>query len=225
MDNPYYEKDGKRYTRVSRIIDFFAPPDLVEWKMDTGRKEAGRISRAALKIGSRVDDLITENWQNPKVGKKDGLEVQSCLQAWQAWLKDYQPKELKFHETVYDEEAMVAGTYDFMWGDILVDIKTSRNVKPYHFFQLGAYGGMMKPHPEKLAILRLDKSLGIYEFVESRKVGLDPLDCWLAFKGLQRAYKVYNQADSALNPPKGQKEQENDTDISTQQITAADREI
>ena len=224
MDAEFYEKDGLRYDRVTKIIDFFQPPELVEWKVKTGLKEAGRISRRALKTGSRVDELISANPYEPAIAKKDSPETASCIEAWDSFVTDHQPKNLIWHETLFSGELEIAGTYDFVWGDYLIDIKTSRKIKPSHFFQLGAYA-LMKPEIKEVAILRLDKNLGIYELVNSKQLGLSLENCKTGFLHLLGAYRFYQEADLALNSPKAEKEKENDSDISSQQITAADSSI
>ena len=72
-DFEFYEIGGRKYQRFSTIMDYFPHPKLVEWKVSLGKAEAGKISRAALKEGSRIDEYTYLDWQGakPKLPKKD----------------------------------------------------------------------------------------------------------------------------------------------------------
>ena len=88
MDDHYYSKDGKQYERVTRILDYFSNPELVAWKVKVGQKEAGKVSRIALKCGKAVDEMIRAS-RIPKL--KDSDEIKSCLKAWKSWKERIPP--------------------------------------------------------------------------------------------------------------------------------------
>lgn len=207
MDDEFYLKDGKSYERVTRILDYFAPPELMSWKVRVGNKEANRISKVALKFGSRVHELIEKNGE---VVKKDSEEVKNCMNAWNSWKKDYWSENIVNGVTLYDEKRMVAGTPDFTIGSELIDIKTSREVKSSHFVQLGAYASMMEATPLRVSILRLDKGLGIYEYVSNEKIGVSVDHCIEAFRSLLGYYRFYRNVQSTMKPrgamPQGEEE-------------------
>ena len=156
MDDHYYSKDGKQYERVTRILDYFSNPELVAWKVKVGQKEAGKVSRIALKCGKAVDEMIRAS-RIPKL--KDSDEIKSCLKAWKSWKENFTPKNIVFPQTLFCEKRMLAGTPDFTWADgyELSDIKTSNAVRESYFFQLGAYASMLNPMPKRLSIIRFDK--------------------------------------------------------------------
>ena len=204
MENEYYKKDGKFYERVTRITDYFCPPDLLKWKVETGKTASNRISKIALNFGSRVHNLI-ELGQEPK--KTDKPEVIACLRAWESWKAKYLPTgEIIQGKTLYCEKRGIAGTPDFGYENTnglyrintLVDIKTSREVKPINFVQLGGYASMMDKRPDILAILRLDKTLGDFEYVTNEKIGMSVDQCIAAFNYLLGYYRFYKQVQSTL---------------------------
>lgn len=162
----YYEKDGKKYERFSTVADFFPHPKLVDWKIKLGRKESGLISRAALRVGSRVDELCTMDICDGgyKLEPGDLTEVKTCMKAWEQWKTDY---PLDFSEitdtqkTVYYDDWGVAGTADIVGVNKLVDIKTSKKISLINWVQLGFYN---RGFCLETWVLRLDKSLWDYEY-------------------------------------------------------------
>ena len=204
MDAEYYEKDGKNYERVTRILDYFAPPELVSWKVRVGNKEANRVSKVALKFGTRVHSLIGTNG---KLDKKDGEEVRNCMKAWSSWMADNNT-EFKNGVTLYDDVRQVAGTPDLLTDSWLVDIKTSREVKPTHFAQLGGYASLLPNKPVLLAILRLDKQSGLYEYVTNEKIGMTVDQCISAFNYILGYYRFHNRVQSTLKPNRAMPEGE-----------------
>lgn len=196
-DFEYYERDGKQYERVTRILDYFAPPELVSWKVRVGNKEANRVSKVALKFGSRVHELIETDG---KVVSKDGEEVRNCIKAYESWKSDNGNPELTNGATLFCDKRGIAGTPDAVMGETLIDFKTSREVKAVHFTQLGAYASLMKVTPKILAILRLDKQSGIYEWVTNEKIGMTVYACIQAFNYMLGYYRFNNCVQSTLKP-------------------------
>lgn len=207
MDAEYYFKDDVAYERVTRILDYFTTPELVDWKVRVGKKEAGRIARVATKFGSRVHEIIETGCE---VSKKDGEEVRNCIKAFNSWRADFANPELNNGKTLFCEKRKIAGTPDAMWGSVLIDFKTSREVKASHFVQLGAYASLMEEKPKSLAILRLDKQLGIYEWVTNEKIGVTVDQCMASFNYLLGYYRFYNMVQSAIKPNMATPEGEED---------------
>lgn len=207
MDNEFYEKDGKQYERVTRILDYFAPPELVNWKVRVGKAEANKVSKVALKFGTRVHELIETNG---KLSSKDGEEVKNCFKAFSSWKADNGNPSLINGSTLFCERRGIAGTPDAMMGETLIDFKTSREVKAVHFAQLGAYASLMSVTPKVLAILRLDKQSGIYEWVTNEKAGMTVEACIQAFNYALGYYRFNNRVQSTLKPNRATPEGEQD---------------
>ena len=85
---PYYEKDGVRYDRVTAVLDYFAPPELVRWQIKVGAKEAKRIGTVAKNIGTSVDEWIKAdiNGLRPRLPKS--LEARNCIEGWKRFKKE-----------------------------------------------------------------------------------------------------------------------------------------
>lgn len=196
-DVPYYEREGKRYERITHVLDYFAPPELVDWKIRVGKREAGRISREAMKIGDNVDQCIRAliDGDGEHLPKLKTLEAQNCWEAFESWLQHYAPdiehRQLATANTVFSEELCTAGTPDLEWNVCtVIDIKCSSAIRPSYWLQTEFYGRNM-PCVKNKAILRLDKNLGIYEFQ------MMPLNeaHWEATKAAIKLFRYYKSIE------------------------------
>lgn len=181
----YYEIDGKRYDRVTAVLGYFQTPELVDWKLKVGRAEATKTSKAALKVGTAVHKYA----ETGKLPAKCGLDAKTCVEAYNLWVAEHAPVARNRETTVRSERWGVAGTYDLLLADgTLVDIKTSREIKPEYWVQLAAYA-LMENGAKRVAVLRLDKNMGFYEY-EVRDITQKEID---VFEGLLTAYRYFNQ--------------------------------
>jgi len=197
----YYERDGKEYDRITSITDYFTPPELVAWKVRTPPDDAKRISKLALKHGSKVDSLIRDN---KEPGKSDDIEIFKCLEAYHKWREEFGKMTLIFPDTAYCDDRMIAGTPDVYWveQETLIDIKSSKSLHEGYFFQVGGGYASFK-HPFKIrniAILRLDKELGEYAYTTNDKLGISLPNLICGFNGLLVYYRMYKAVQSTLKP-------------------------
>jgi len=177
------------YVRVTEVLDFFPLPELVDWKLKVGKKTAGLISRAAMKHGSEVDSIIKGTIKESKTPKP---EVKSALVAFNKWKADFGvTTDLIFPERRYDEVMKVTGEPDCLWGNYLIDFKCATSIKPNYWVQLAVYNSMLEEPKPKLAVLRLDKNLGVYQFRTHEQEGVNPDQCRSVFRGLLAAYRYY----------------------------------
>lgn len=186
MESLDREKDEAIH--VTQVLDYFMPPELVEWKLDEGRAEANRIGKKAMKIGTRVDELIKNEGQ-PK--KSDSVEVQSCFKAYEKFREDYKPVSVKPCKRLYFEMLgfKITGEPDldiaFPNYNVLTDIKGSNRIDIKHWIQDTVYASVTGH--QKVAILRLDKITEDYHFYER-----DYNEHYVnVFKGLLLAYVTY----------------------------------
>lgn len=149
--------------RVTEALNYFHEPWYIDWVHRVGRTEANRVKKSAMKIGTRVDELIKANG-TPST--KDKAEVHSCFSAFQKWLSTYSPLVVEPGTRLLKsiEELEVTGEPDLFVDDVLVDIKCSGKISPSYWIQVNMY---RKLHGStgKVAILRLDKHSGSYEYV------------------------------------------------------------
>lgn len=202
MDAEKYEKNGVFYDRPTHILDYFNPPELVDWKIRTPPAEVRRISRIALKHGSRIDELIRQG-KEPK--KSDDLEIKNCYKAWMKWKSDFMVKDedIEFPETFYDEENRLAGTPDIYWRPrrMMIDVKSSKSVHEGYLFQVGGFYSRHPKYPtDEVAILRSDKEIAEYQFVTNTSLKLSLEELRASFDGLVKYYRGYKRVQSTLNP-------------------------
>ena len=138
-------------------------PGLVAWKVKVGQKQAGIISRRAMKVGSRVDEIIKTG---SKPDSKDSSEVRSCFEGFNKWFQDYQQPRFEVGTRLYDESRQLTGEPDIFLtaSNCLVDIKCAGMINQKYWLQLAAYASMMGKPPATIGILRLHKSIGEYEY-------------------------------------------------------------
>jgi hypothetical protein len=167
VDDDFYEIEGRKYQRCTRVIGFFEPPQLTAWKLRT--KDHKRIGRKAMDIGSRVDGMCLADWKGDgyNLTDKDPAEVRECMKAWETWKTDF-PELFRdiqaMQETVFYDDWECAGTLDIRTSRAIIDIKTSGRISKGYWIQTAFYNRKFGL-PGRF-VLRLDKEGSGYEFVE-----------------------------------------------------------
>jgi len=190
---------------VTEVLDAFIPKGLLAWYLKTGAKEAKRLGTVAMKIGSRVDELIQAdiNGTKPKFyPKANEIEVANCMDAWHKFKQDYDPIIEACQIEVKSEEQKLVGHIDLIMDGRVVDIKCASSIKQNYWLQVAKYLDMknMTELVDSTAILRLDKNLGTYQFMVDTQAKIDNKKCVEVFDGLLTAYRFYN-------PPTEEKEE------------------
>lgn len=160
----YYLKDKVKYTRVTSVLDYFQAPGLVDWKLDNDDyKEIGKTAKS---IGTRVHNLIQLDYEKGKyrLTPNDSVSIVNCMKAYEEWKKVEKPKIMVMEKTLFNEELRIAGTMDIELPGIIVDIKTSASIKPTYWLQVAMYNYLNNTLYD-LAILRLDKFTGDYQYI------------------------------------------------------------
>ena len=150
--------------RITEVLSYFHEPWYVKWVHKVGLTEANKITKASMKVGSRVDLII----KNPTMlDKKESTEVTNCLFAYKKWLDVYKPKSItpcaRLFATIEGHE--VTGEPDIMVDDVLVDIKCSSKISLSYWIQVNMYRFLQGNLVDKVGILRLDKVTSSYEYV------------------------------------------------------------
>lgn len=186
--SPTYEIEGKLYDRITRILDYFPDPGIVEWKLKVGTEEAKRIGKEATGIGSRVDDLIKKDVEAGayKLKASECIEVRNCMEGWERFKIEHpEVKIVAVDKLVRSELLAVAGTLDVEGSDEVLDIKCSGRISWKYWIQVAMYNYMLPVSKPYLSILRLHKSLGYYEY---QRISYDKKLVRI-FIGLLRAYR------------------------------------
>lgn len=163
------EQQAAGWLSVSQVLDGYQEEGIIDWKIKVGKKEAKRIGTIALKIGTRIHELIEQDWKEGKYKFKttDPIEVRNCMAAWEQFKTDYRPEILNMETEIKDEVNKIVGHRDALikLNDSLVvlDFKTSAQINRKHWVQVNKYAEM-DMFLDQVGVLRLDKNLGIYEY-------------------------------------------------------------
>lgn len=163
----HYNIDGLKYDRVTSVLDYFMPKPLLEWALKEGVKGYKDKTKTGKAIGTRADNIAMaiiegKHWC---ITDKDHPAIRNCVEGFKRWLEEEKPAIDDHQITCYDNDLMIAGTRDLRIGNMIVDIKCANRISLNYWIQLAVYAKLSKLPIEKLAILRLDKLVGFYEYV------------------------------------------------------------
>ena len=206
MDDRHYKKEGIKYERVSNILSTYNDPKLEAWKINSAKnavlkyedtlinrdtilkcfRSATEVGKHAMGIGTNVDDAIRGHYEGYAIKLKT-KEAENCFKAFLQWKQDYGVETAISGTTLYDDDSRIAGTPDLWLPDETLDIKCSSAIRDNYWLQTEWYA-RKKGHSFK-SILRLDKSLGIYEY---KKIPVSDYHLQV-FEALITAFRYYNQ--------------------------------
>ena len=156
------------YDHVTTILDAWIDPELLKWQLEVGRATASKVSKKAMKIGSRVDELIRADIDSGKLKlrKSDSNEVANCMVGWEKFKKEKQMKVVSHHQRHQSEEWLVSGEYDLEYPLHMTDVKCASAIRKKNWIQTAVYNHISLLNKPKLAILRLDPFWATYEWKE-----------------------------------------------------------
>lgn len=147
-----YERDGRMWPRLTRILDIIRNPGLDEWRHRLGDVEADRVATKAAKIGTAVHKAIMAVLMGRKPPKLTGERLRA-FEAWQRWHAaqvDFRPSRME--QTLFGYPPMeYAGTPDCIEDGIvsgrnrLSEWKCSGSVSETWWIQLHAQAGLAWP--------------------------------------------------------------------------------
>ena len=170
--------------------------------LKVGKREANAISKKALNIGSRIDEIIRSGVYEAK--KEDSKEIKQCLKNFNAWRARYSVQTIEPLSRIIDESIGLSGEADFYWPEkeTLVDFKSSKKISPEYIFQLGAYKRLGFPG-QKIAVLRCDKDIDGFEFKTNEDLGMTLEQCIDAFESAYKHYKYFLHIQEQLGGDNG----------------------
>lgn len=200
-DTHYIDEDsGTEYDRVTAPLNYFATPDLQEFFKNNSKNKIEKISTETKAIGTEVH-LLTERLDKGEDIPMKGLcqETYHCLEAYNKFKKDKVKSIDAIEKFVRDDELLIAGTIDrIINGDTVLDIKTSSQIKKTHKLQATVYADLamrsMSTKITKIAIVRLDKLTGEYEYVEE---SFDPYILHM-YICLLKDYRFFNNTNQQI---------------------------
>lgn len=164
--------------RVTEVLDYATMGDLRSWIDNNSKAKRKGITDEALRVGTIVDEFVRQDIQDGGYLVDEGdRQVENCMKAWEAFKEQYPlfcgcVRDMQIELT----EGELMGHPDFIverhggtWG--VVDLKTSRMIRPNYWTQTAQYAKMYtemkhKPAPNFIGVIRLDKETGTFEYVE-----------------------------------------------------------
>ena len=183
--------------RVSESLDYFKPEWYTEWVLKVGKREANAISKKALKIGTRIDEIIRSGVY--EATNKDTQEVKQSLKNFNAWRERFGVTTIEALPRLEDLSIGLTGEADFYWKetDTLIDFKSSKRIYPEYIFQLGGYK-RLGFKGSRLAVLRCDKDLDEFEFKTNEDIKMTLEQCIDAFESAFKHYRYYTHIKTQL---------------------------
>lgn len=138
----HYLIDGKKYVRVTRILDVIAKPEFYRWYGKHGYKKCQQIMTTRAGFGTRVHKEIY-NYLSGEDIWIDNEEMKQTMEIFTEWAEEHKLDPLLLEHHIKNEEYMYAGTSDFIGfcdgKKLLLDWKTSKAIYDNFYLQLAAY--------------------------------------------------------------------------------------
>ncbi len=140
----FYLIQGKKYTRVTRVLSIIDKPELRSWLMKTGNIKSKAILKKQAGFGSTSHKLIEVllNEGNIDMTNYDD-KYKETIETFLEWKSKHIISIEVTEQTLWSEKYNYAGTCDCIaiinGRRILCDWKTSKDIYPEYILQLGAY--------------------------------------------------------------------------------------
>jgi hypothetical protein len=166
----FYATEGMRFPSVTTVIGLLANPGFEAWKRATPDWE--EVGALAANLDTSVHKAI-ELYLNGQPHALKSYVQSGCFDAFIHWKNQYEFEMIETELRVKSEKGY-AGTFDLECEldgmSYIIDLKTTNQIYPDYLLQLAAYRfayvEMTKRDIQKMAVLRLDKRTGGYEFRE-----------------------------------------------------------
>jgi len=196
----YHLMDGTRVPSVTQVLGILDKGGLAHWAWELGlqnrdyravRDLAGRVGTLthALIAGSLTGATPLPNNYSPQ----EIAQAQKCLAKYQAWAQETPFEPIMIETPLVSEEFKYGGTPDLLAeikGEfVLLDFKTGGAVYPTYFYQLAAYGQLLKEQGWPLSdirIVRISPDETRYEVASSIWPDID----WQIFQHCLAIYRL-----------------------------------
>lgn len=168
---PYYEQEGKRYPRLTRILSILRDPEVEAWMQRIGTKAAQRRQVSSQKRGTVLHKMISQTLLTQKeatLPKRATFEVQM---GWQAWLRWYRLNQARLAPQGV-EVPCVSPHYGYgctpdLWEPGMVtDWKTGSRLQAKHWIQIHSEVPVIfgeEVADIRVRLVRLDPAIGDFE--------------------------------------------------------------
>lgn len=163
-----YHIEGRRYPRVTSILNVLAKPGLDAWRRKVGAEEADRVMRAGSELGTRVHQAcwpiaLGESTEAivSSVRALHQFDLVPYVEAFGRWMSERVADVLGAERVLWSERYAYAGTTDLLvrlrdGRRAVVDLKTSRSLSETYRLQLAAYALALdeagEPYDSRIAL-------------------------------------------------------------------------
>ena len=154
----YYVTDEGKFVSVTSVLSILPKPELDAWRAMVGKEEADRMARERAVIGSvchyrilskySIRSLEPPTIHLPWKDLREWLEelnyrAELCEMMWQEAIDSIDLEPLYVEHTLVSHRHRFAGTFDMLARifdkDVLIDLKTSKELWEEYKLQLAAY--------------------------------------------------------------------------------------
>lgn len=197
-----YVINGDKYDRVTDVLNYFTPQELVEWGLRVGKEEANGKKKLGKSTGTRVHNLIEEYIQKGryKLTAYDTVAIKNCMTGFERWWQIEKPVVEWQDRTIWSEELGIAGTADIGIKGCLPDFKSSERISPTYWLQVAIYNHMLPVPYEKIGIVRFDKMTSEYEYktLDFKVWGELLVNAYIGLLNYYRFYKSFDKEKGGI---------------------------
>jgi len=162
----FYEINGKRYPRVTTILNIIHRPELERWRAELGNVEADRIREDMAQIGTSLHHICRLFNQDQSFEIPATSQIGQMFSTYRQWFEMVVDTVIETERLVVSKKFGYAGTLDLLAvlkGDTtpsVIDLKTSKDFWPTMALQLAAYREALLEEGREVdrrLVVRIDK--------------------------------------------------------------------
>ena len=162
----FYEIDGKKYPRVTAILNIIHRPELERWRAELGNVEADRIRDDLAQIGTSLHNVCRLFNRDQSFEIPATSQIGRMFDSYRRWFGMMIDAVIETEQLVVSKKFSYTGTFDLLAvlkGDVapsVIDLKPSRDFWPPIVLQLAAYREALLEEGKKVnrrLVVRIDK--------------------------------------------------------------------
>jgi len=175
----FYNVDGKKYLRVTTILNIIHRPELERWRGDLGNIEANHVMHEAAEIGTSLHNVCRLFNRNQSFEMPSTSQIGQMFNTYRQWFEMVIDTVIETEHLVVSKKFGYAGTFDLLAvlkGDTIpsvIDLKTSKDFWPTMALQLAAYREALLEEGKEVnrrLVVRIDKletgKLQVKEYIQ-----------------------------------------------------------
>lgn len=162
----FYNVDGKKYPRVTTILEIIRRPELERWRGELGNVEANRIRDDMAQIGTSLHNVCRVFNRDQSFEMPSTSQIGQMFDTYRQWFEMVIDTVIETEHLAVSKKFGYAGTFDLLAvlkGDStpsVIDLKTSKDFWPTMALQLAAYREALLEEGKEVnrrLVVRIDK--------------------------------------------------------------------